>query len=122
MFLTKEKKIKKSSRPIHLLSIRVNSFKDTAAIATPVKIHPIAWISSARLSLKSTFVSKAAMIRECSVDRLEAHQKYRLRTQDDTANGTHQRKIPINMRIKALSILDPDLRLTFAQTTAFSTE
>jgi hypothetical protein len=75
MFLTKEKKMKKSSHPMRLLSIRVNSFKNTAAIATPVKIHPIEWISPARLSLKSTFVSKAAMIRECSFDRLEAYQK-----------------------------------------------
>jgi hypothetical protein len=41
IFFTKEKKMKKSPHPIRLLSIRVNSFKDTAAIATSVKMHPI---------------------------------------------------------------------------------
>jgi hypothetical protein len=45
-----EKKIKKSSHPARLLSTRVKIFKNTAAMAMPVKTHPTTLISAARVS------------------------------------------------------------------------
>jgi hypothetical protein len=62
-WLTSAKKIKKSSQPSLFTSVlaRANIFKKTVAIAMPVKIHPMTFISVPRLSVKSTLGEPVAM-------------------------------------------------------------